>query len=134
MVPSKFCAVKLGESTNQPIWSHMRVESFSKISGGVGTYRKCQMSGQIGGATRPPGAPTGGRLRGVYRGPRVRPGPRSWSEKVQARGGEVKSSAQDVAMQGLPKRSRLRGSDGAAWVQMYVRSLCKGIGCTSERN
>ncbi len=57
---------------NQPIWSHMRVESFSKISGGVGTYRKCQMSGQIGGATRPPGAPTGGRLWVVIRGPRVR--------------------------------------------------------------
>ncbi len=133
MGPSKFCAVKLGESTNQPIWSHMRVESFSKISGGWGTYRKCQMSGQIGGAREQEP-----RLVADFgecdRGPRVRPGPRSWSEKVQARGSEVKFSAQDVVMPGLPKRGRLRGSDGAAWVQMYVRSLCKGIGCTSERN
>ncbi len=134
MGPSKFCAVKLGESTNQPIWSHMRVESFSKISGGVGTYRKCQMSGQIGGATRPPGAPTGGRLWVVIRGPRVGLWPRSWFGKVQGRGSKVKFSAQDVVMPGLPKRGRLRGSDGAAWVQRCMRSLCKGIGCTSERN
>ena len=117
MGPSKFCAVKLGESMNQPIWSHMRVESFPKISGGVGYLPKMpdvRTDRRRHLATRSPD--WWQTLGECDRGPRVRLGPRSWFEKVQGRGSKVKFSAQDVVMPGLPKRGRLRGSDGAAWV------------------